>query len=206
MGSVSILHADNFFITDVGTGGIVLSGGGAGYDNVLGYELKIGSAPISLTALGTFDNGSSSGVSSDMLVGVWDSVGTLLSSVVVAPGAGSVGDFSYAFLTTPLTLEANTDYYFGSRSDSDYGYTEEYLRISSNVVSSNVASYLIEGGNSTGGYPESFASEAPIQNLGDTTPIMGPNFEFKEIPEPSAYAMMLGGLAILGFRVRRKLA
>ena len=68
----------------------------------------------------------------------------------------------------------------------------EYLEFNVKNLEASGGTYLVFSGISA--------------SSGGTGYIGGVSFESLAVPEPSTYAMMLGGLALLGFCIRRKLA
>ena len=87
----------------------------------IGYEFTVGTAPITLNALGVEDDNASGsgygdGLSNTHVVGIWSSAGTLLYSATVSSGTSAplVNDFRYALLNSAVTLNANTSYYIGT--------------------------------------------------------------------------------------------
>jgi len=145
---------------------------------------------ISVTALGALIYNLPAG-STD--VGLWDSGGTLLASVVVT-SSSTLGNVSRYVAITPLLLTAGQTYYLGEYSSSG-----------------TIQSVAIDPNDPTG--PDGYATMGPgIQleaaaygNPGFGFPtvtegapgsaIIAPNFQFQPVPEPSTLALAGVGLA-----------
>ena len=197
------------FITDVGTNGIVQNPFSPSVTNVIGWQINVGALPLLVTALGTWDNPATTGLQSSMLVGVWEtSTQKLLSSVTVPAGTDGtlIGQYRYTDLSLPLTLAPNTSSTFGERLEGPG--THSSLRYSQNVQYADVATFTAFGMNNGGGgqpFNTDFSTQMPTQNLGDSIPLMGPNFLFT-VPEPSTGALFLCGITLLGFHRRRRIS
>jgi hypothetical protein len=84
-----------------------------------GYNFVTGQDSITVTHLGMWDF-LEDGLSGLTLVGLWDNSATLLASVSVSPGTGTllVNGFRYAPIS-PLILSADTTYVLGANSPSN---------------------------------------------------------------------------------------
>ena len=105
-----------------------------GNPETVGYDFTVGSTPLLVTALGLWDgpqaaagtfNGSTGmigdGFANQHTVGLWDSAGNLLGSVIIQPGTAVPlsGEFRYVNLVTPVVLLAGTKYVLGSSLAAD---------------------------------------------------------------------------------------
>lgn len=194
------------FITDVGSGGIALNQNGIGdSDNVIGWRITVGALPIQVTDLGAWDY-NNDGLGSAELVGLWrTSDQALLASATVPAGTAPalVNGFRFTHLTLAVTLQPNTSYTLGVRLSSAGGSEYEY-RYGNNPVYSSTATFQFFGMNSGSAQPSAnFAAQMPVNNLGDTSPLDGPNFQFVTVvPEPSTWAFL--GLGVV-MRCRRRI-
>jgi hypothetical protein len=196
------------FISNAGSPGFVLPHSASIVTNLVGWQIMVGPSPLEITALGTWDfNGD--GLESPKIIGVWEtSSQTLLGSVVVAAGASEgtlIDQFRFTDLSVPITLSPNTSYTFGERLVGPGSETQ--LRTAAGVQFDSTAATFIFAGMNNGGagqpFDADFATQMPFQNLGDTVPIMGPNFQFSVIPEPTSAFLTVFGSVILGFVSRR---
>jgi hypothetical protein len=93
------------------------------FSGTLGYTFTTGVSPLTVTSLGYYDGPNSSaantsgyiadGLQSPHQVGVWDSNGTLLTSVTVTTAGTALNDFRYVALSAPLTLPAQSSFTVG---------------------------------------------------------------------------------------------
>jgi hypothetical protein len=161
------------------------------------FQLTTG---ISVTSLGALTYNLPSG-STD--VGLWNSDGTLLASVLVTSGSMLVDQSRYVAIT-PLLLTAGQTYYLGEYSSSG---TIQSIAIDPNdptgsdgyatmgpYIQLEAAAY----GNPAFGFP-TVTEGAP------GSAIIAPNFQFQPVPEPSVLGLAGAGLAGL-LATRRKRA
>jgi hypothetical protein len=161
-----------------------------GYTYGLGFT--VGSQPISITALGMWDE-SDNGVGGSNQVGLWTAAGSPLTSITISSGTGSaqfINHFRYENIT-PVTLNANTTYilgFYNASNDFMYAGSSSTFTLSSEVT-------FVGTGAAFG-----FAAPSDISNnyLGT-----GANALYSAIPEPSTYAAFFG-LAALGFAAYRR--
>ena len=159
-----------------------------------GLFFTVGANPINVTAFGYFDYGAN-GLDVPHAVGIFDTAQNLLASVNIAtPGATLDGAFQYVNLATPLTLQANTQYVLVGQDVAnavDPQNNSGILSVAPGIASFDGYSYISNTTNLT--YPTT--PFAP--------PYVGPNLQFTVIPEPSAYAAILG-VATLGLAAVRR--
>lgn len=164
---------------------------------------------ILVTQLGMFDyNGD--GFVNTHSVGLWSELGALLTSVVLTPNdPGFLLDgFRYHDIT-PLRLESGTyfriaaDYASGpdeDKSDSDI------LPLDTHVFSTDITWLNSAGaGASTAGLEFPWGLGASTGN--QPSAILGPNFLFEPVPEPSTWILLsfgLIGLAVFKKRLMKK--
>ena len=92
---------------------LTLTGGsstGSGSNYTFGYEFTVGGSDIVVSELGIYSNGF---VSASRRCGIWDTSGTLLTSVSVSSGVPDEGGHKYAAIT-PYTLTAGETYRIGA--------------------------------------------------------------------------------------------
>ena len=101
----------NTIITNPGPGTPNLSIGAT----TAGFDFTVGSTPLSITALGVWDQ-NRNGLANSHTVGLWDISGNLLAQALISPGTVNplTGDFRYATLATPVTLLAGSTYVLGA--------------------------------------------------------------------------------------------
>lgn len=77
----------------------------------IGTQFSVGASPVSIGALGLFDE-NGDGLANSELVGIFSLDKTLLGSVAIKAGTGSVlhDGTRWENLTTPINLQANTQY------------------------------------------------------------------------------------------------
>jgi hypothetical protein len=147
---------------------------------------------ISVDSLGYLDIGQD-GLAAGHQVGIWNSLGTLLTSATVTTAdstlAGAVlagSQFRYTSIT-PLVLLAGQTYTIGGEEDtSDNVYFDTLATQTSNVPSllsvSSVGYYAVNNG-----------FQDPINTIGNHYDVV--NFTASAVPEPSTVAFMIVGLA-----------
>lgn len=188
----------NSIITNPGPGLISSS---IGYTTA-GFDFTVGSASLSLTALGMWDQ-NRNGFTNSHTVGLWDNSGNLLAQAVISSGTVDPlsGDFRYVALAAPITLTAGMTYVLGVtyvNADLD--------RVIANVNGNQAAfDAAITPGNfrqKVGGSGLSF----PTANIQPGSGI-GPNAQFTQLAVPEAgpgvflIALILGALFLVHRRI-----
>ena len=183
-----------FSTTFASTIAMITSGGGVGSNNTASFTTGwdfTAFNPITITSLGYYD-ADEDGLENDHEVGIFDSTGTLLVSVMVPSGTSSTLTNGFRMVSiTPFSLAAG-DYVIGGASAfSNDGVlvpgtmtTDPAISITDAGVYEYGAS-LVFPGTSTGGVP--YASV---------------NFEFTEVPEPSTVLLSFGALTAVGLKKR----
>ena len=85
------------------------------YSGWLGLQIVVGADPVVVRQLGRFMASGNSGAHTVRLLQANGTVGTELASVAVAMSGGTVGDFQYASLSSPVTLATGTTYWILSQ-------------------------------------------------------------------------------------------
>lgn len=178
------VHADVLLI-DPGTS---LTGTPNGATYTVGYDFTVGNEPLLVTELGIWDQGQD-GFSNQHIVGLWDTDGDLLTSLIIPAGTSATldGQFRYESLTSPVLLSADSDFIIGASyvsGDADRFLVARTFENANPILNSAVA----PGGERFGANPStvtfpSYSGGAP--NLGD----FGPNMVFDVVPEPSVFCL-----------------
>ena len=160
----------------------------------LGFDFTASSA-FTLSALGVFDAGGD-GLSSSHQVGIWNSAGTLITSVNVLSGTSGtlIDGFRYADIGSIL-LGPGT-YRIGA---ADLGVGDAY-RADAIVTAAPGFTY------SSARFQAGSGLLRPDTN-GELGGYFGANFLFEissAVPEPSTWAMMLLGFGGIGAAIRRR--
>jgi hypothetical protein len=170
-------------------------------DSNYGWTFTVGASSLSVSQLGLLDLGSS-GFADAHKVGIWDSAGSLVTSVDFAAGeTGTLNNgFRYLAVASPVTLQAGQTYSIGNWSS---GGSDSYLANTTATYSSDinfVGASIAPGGGFT----------APNEvHSGLNYGAYGPNLEYTSItpvPEPQEYATVcgIGLLAFAGWRKVRR--
>ncbi|MCU0635473.1 MAG: PEP-CTERM sorting domain-containing protein [Gemmatimonadaceae bacterium] len=168
-------------------------------DETVGWQFRTGATGISVTSLGWWDQTPTTPLASSHRVGIWTLGGTLLGSVLVQTTSAITNGFRFENVT-PFSLMANTDYLIGGRDLIDDG--DSYLT-SATAVTTGAGITLIGAARSADG--SGFA--APTIVTAGVRGRFGPNFTYVTttvIPEPSTYAMVATGLAVMITLGRRR--
>jgi hypothetical protein len=200
-GVVGALLAGNASATSVSafsfTGG---SSGNLGADNpgvTIGYSFSVNAGQaINITDLGYFDS-NLDGFDFSHEIGVWDSVGTLLTSTTLSVGSGStlIDGFRYDAISS-LYLSAG-DYVIG-------GLVEGESYIQGAALVNNSPTELTYGGSLL---DFSVLLKVPGIDFDDDAGYFGPNFQMEVAAVPIPAAAWLFGSALLGLgAIKRKRA
>jgi hypothetical protein len=158
----------------------------------VGFEFTL-SKDTTIDALGYFDDGKGK----DHEVGIWNSAGSLLASTTVHGSDVLSGNYYYSAIGA-LTLSAGTyvigGTYLGDRAAIPYALMD--LTTASNFSWTRALQ--------TGGTGLLQPTQA-VSGYGDYG-IAAVNFSVAAVPEPATYAMLLGGLGMLGAVARRRRA
>ena len=171
-----------------------------GSDMTFGTPFTVGSAGITITSLGFFDQ-DGDGLLSPHQVGIFNAAHTLLGSVTVPSGtAATLHDGTrWMALATPIALAANTSYMLAGG----------VLATGDKVNISTAAQVTVDPGFTLGtGVTYTFGSSFtyPSTTLIPGSYGFGTNMESASaVPEPSTYALLCISLGVVGF-VRRRMA
>ena len=171
----------NTIITDPGPG--FLSGASGGNITV-GYDFTVGSSAIELTALGIWD-WNQDGLAEAHSVSLWDTAGNLLASTLISAGTVNplVGEFRYATII-PITLSAGTTYVLGA------GYVDHTADPFIANISGDQATF--DPAVSPGNYRRTTGFAFPNDTSVGPGSAVGPNAQFRSVPEPGSTALLLG--------------
>jgi hypothetical protein len=164
--------------------------GGAAYDTV-GTLFQVGATNLTINQLGVQDVGGDSFTSdSSVDVGIWDTSGDLLASTTITNAdALETGDYRYASVSA-LTLTAGAEYTIGALVGSE---TVPYIDAGNGPFSAGPDITLLDDVYAPGSF------EDPTNDGGGAIGRWGPaDAQFAAIPEPSAWVMIVAGVAILG--------
>jgi hypothetical protein len=133
-------------------------------------------------------------------VGIWNSGGTLLGSTTVSAGAPDGTGFRYA-TTTPISLFAGQQYFIGGRDTQADG--DGYISSVSGLVMGPSITFRGSARNSGSGFTFPNVIDATTTNGR-----FGANFQYTvqsgAVPEPAAWALMIGGFGLAGAMLRRR--
>jgi hypothetical protein len=86
----------------------------------VGWQFNV-TAPVTVTGLGWFDEGAN-GLGREHTVGIWDSSGNLLTSILVPIGTGAGLDGQYRTVSiVPIVLGVGSGYIVGGQNFTDSG-------------------------------------------------------------------------------------
>lgn len=189
----------------------LIDGPGTGYKggfpggNNLGYEFTVGMTPLNVTALGFW--GAGSALYTDHQIGLWDTSGGLLATVLLPMGASRAPGSSFVFqaLASPVLLSANTNYVLTALyPDFADGYS---YNIYPGEHPTMTGATLV--GTRTGTPSPSATFYFPPTVVTNGAMWVGPNMTFTPVtavPEPSTYAVGAITLAslVVGLKIRRR--
>ena len=151
---------------------------------------------LSVTALGAFDD-LGDGFADAHEVGLWDSSGTLISSISVSGTDTLIDGFRYANIAS-VNLIAGTTYTVGA---SNFGVNDAYAYNA--TLSSAPEITVLDGQFINGG-----GLRNPVGSAGGVGGYFGGNFQFSSAisaaPEPGTWAMMILGFGLAGAALRRR--
>ena len=182
---------------------VTSAGAASGYSGGItrGWELHLDHAQV-LVDLGFFDFGQD-GLVEEHMVGLWDSMGNLVTSVTIGAGTSSVldGFFRYEAIA-PILLSAG-DYTLGAHYQTGSAAGDEAGVNNDHTFASGVT-YL---GSRTAGSP---GFQEPTNGSGFANGIFGPNARFADtaaaltsVAEPGSIGLLglaLAGLGLAGLR------
>jgi len=166
----------------------------------VGWQFNV-VTPLTVTALGWFDDGAN-GLVTSHTVGIWDPTGTLLASVLVPSGTVGILDGQFRVINiAPLLLSVGTGYIVGGENfDSN---TERLAANVSQTVDSRIQFVNPTFSSLSSGFtrPTNFSIA--------TTGFYGPSFSvLAQTPVPEPTTMLLLGTGVMGIaakvRKRRK--
>ncbi|MBZ0173585.1 MAG: PEP-CTERM sorting domain-containing protein [Phycisphaerales bacterium] len=159
---------------------------GASTGDVVGWAFDLNTDVI-VTDLGVYNN-DADGLTSNHQIGIWDSLGNLMTSGTAGPGGAVVGDWTYTDVTD-ATLTAGERYTIGAMYASGDG--DSYISSPSSL------GLAAEVNATTNGVFPSIGDLGFVMPTEQSTNLgrFGPNFLFRDVPAPSALALLgLGGL------------
>jgi hypothetical protein len=172
-------------------------GGYYGGFTVSGYEFTL-SAPLTVTGLGFYDRfvGTGEFPTVNLYDAAGPNAGILLASMSNTPGTGTdTGGITYGSIT-PVTLSAGTYEVVSSL----------YYTSNNDTVTFNPAVTLdqyVDGGGSSNFGDTYFTTTTAPSGAEANADIQ---FASTAVPEPSTWALMVGGIALLVFIQRRPLS
>lgn len=193
-----------------GPGGGNMAGVEYGTPLELGFEFTVGAQNLSVTSLGVLALNYNGYIGVPLnqahTVGLWTSSGTLLESVTVPAGGGTlVNGFYYVDLASPVAVSAGQSYVLGAYypGSPNGGYYEDYLYVETKAEVQSIFSSDFTYDQGVYGYGSGF----PANSAGSSA-YVGPNLEFNAatVPEPSSLLTLCGGLGVIGafFCLRRR--
>jgi len=177
--------------------------GGVSYNQTCGTEFTVGSQALQVFRIWDYANTRGS---SDT-VGIWDTSGTLLASMVfTASDFNSLNIAKYlggSYLAAPLILNPYTTYILGAGGTT---YIDRTIRWGgATLTASDQGNYYTLVGANKGAEQFTFAYPNKPYLSGEAW--TSTYFEFNAIPEPSTYALFgLGAIGMLMVMRRKKTA
>lgn len=173
-------------------------GNRADFTGTVGIEFTVGGSPLLVSALGVEDL-LGNGLQESHQVGLWNSAGTLIQSVLIPAGTSAtlVDTWRFAGLGQSVLLAAGSHYYIGASRNfgidvySDNGLTTNAFLLSNDVIP--IANTNLEG---------SFA--APTQQQVGEVPRWGfANLQYEVVPEASSSSILAVACGLLVIRRKR---
>ncbi len=173
--------------------------------STIGYEFQTGALPLSVTALGAWDEFTGTpNLNESHQVAIWNSDGSqqlaLATVLAGSPPSNQIGAYSYANLSTPVVLAANTDYVIGLGIGTvDYFHGSVFTASLTGPVFDSPAVTFVErlGNFPDGGFSFPTGYAEPGSSAWDA-----PNFTFTLVtPEPATHVLLVLGVTFL-FSVR----
>lgn len=162
------------------------------------YDFVVGLSDITVTELGVFGC-LQDGLAHNYDTIVWDSTGTPVASATVPQGVVEqfIDGFWYTPLDSPALLYAGGSYVIGTwypeggdgigtPTSWDPAGTPHFSEFGANHACFESASLAFPG------------------EFNGTGPLLGPSFQYDVVPEPSSYALMVCGLAVILLAKRRE--
>ena len=171
----------------------------SGSPYTLGFEFSV-DAGGTIDALGVYDSGQD-GLSAQAQIGIWDLQGNLLTSATITPGGGTLEGYFRRVSISPFAATAGTHYVIGAYTTDNASSVGTDQGGSANFNSA-VTFYSDRYSNFNG----AFSFPGSVEGFPDAG-WLGANFELAGgVPEPSSWAMMVGGFGLMGAALRRRTA
>lgn len=166
----------------------------------LGWMFNVNQT-ISVTALGYYDSGAN-GLIEEHSVGIFDSIGNLISSALVPSGTSGVLETGFRYTSiTPFTLVAGTytiGASIGATANDPVPYNGSFATIPQISIPQGASRYTETGTYISLSYPN---LKWPV---GNPYPFyLGPNFQVAAVPIPTATWLFLSGLFGILFKHRK---
>lgn len=162
----------------------------------LGFEFNVKNGPITVTDLGFYDD-SANGLTQSHAVGIWNNIGTLLTSTTVSNADSLDGFFRYHAIS-PLVLGIGNGYTIGAVTGVE-NYTWDPSAFSVNPEIEYVRSR----------YVQSNVLTRPYQTTANIVGYFGPNFKIASsqqvVPEPSSIIAVGMPVLMIGLGKLRRL-
>lgn len=133
------------------------------------------------------------------LVGLWDSAGNLLASIMIQPGSNLINGFRYEAIA-PIVLAAGQTYILGAFYAADNTTADGYVTGATSATFDPVLNFLGPRRDPDGA--QTGLVFPSVVSAGNGR--FGPNMLFTVVPEPATYALLGAGLTIVGIRFRRR--